>query len=73
VWPSHRHGELLTSLLDQSHGRSPGESAAGFTLSATALFADGRHYENEYSVWVHTDGGAIVRVWEYLDVADCTR
>jgi len=43
--------------------------AARFTLFATALFADGRPYENEYTMWVKTEGGAIVRVWEYLDVA----
>ena len=43
--------------------------AARFTLFATALFAEGRPYENEYSMWVRADGGAIVRVWEYLDVA----
>lgn len=43
--------------------------AARFTLFATALFAERRPYENEYTMWVKTDGGAIVRVWEYLDVA----
>jgi ketosteroid isomerase-like protein len=43
--------------------------AARFTLFATALFAEERPYENEYTMWVKTDGGAIVRVWEYLDVA----
>jgi ketosteroid isomerase-like protein len=51
------------TLVDNEMG------AARFTLSATALFADGRPYENEYTMWVRTDGGAIVRVWEYLDVA----
>ena len=51
------------TLVDDNMG------AARFTLSATALFADGRIYENEYCMWVQTDGGAIVRVWEYLDVA----
>ena len=42
---------------------------ARFTMFATALFADGRPYANEYCVWVKVEGGAIVRVWEYLDVA----
>jgi len=51
------------TLVDNDMG------AARFTLFATALFADGRPYENEYTMWVQTDGGAIVRVWEYLDVA----
>lgn len=43
--------------------------AARFTLFATALFADGRPYENEYTMWINANDGAIVRVWEYLDVA----
>jgi len=51
------------SLVDENMG------AARFTMFATALFADGRPYENEYCVWVQTEGGAIVHVWEYLDVA----
>jgi ketosteroid isomerase-like protein len=51
------------TLVDNDMG------AARFTLFATALFADGRPYENEYTMWVKTDGDAIVRVWEYLDVA----
>ena len=50
-------------LVDEDMG------AARFTMFATAQFADGRPYENEYCVWVQTEGGAIVRVWEYLDVA----
>jgi ketosteroid isomerase-like protein len=51
------------TLVDNETG------AARFTLFATALFAEGRPYENEYTMWVKTDGEAIVRVWEYLDVA----
>src|ERR1700684_3221163 len=43
--------------------------AARFTMYATALFADGKPYENEYSVWIQTFDNRIVRVWEYLDVA----
>jgi ketosteroid isomerase-like protein len=42
---------------------------ARFTMFAKALFADGRPYENEYCVWIQIDAGAIIRVWEYLDVA----
>jgi ketosteroid isomerase-like protein len=51
------------TLVDSDMG------AARFTPFATAQFAEGRPYDNEYSMWVQTDGGAIVRVWEYLDVA----
>jgi ketosteroid isomerase-like protein len=51
------------TLVDDNMG------AARFTLTATALFAEGRTYENEYCMWVQAEGGAIVRVWEYLDVA----
>jgi ketosteroid isomerase-like protein len=46
--------------------------AARFTMRATALFAGGRPYENEYSVWVQAQDGLIVRVWEYLDVTYAT-
>ena len=42
---------------------------ARFTMRATALFAGGKPYENEYSLWVQTAGDSIVKVWEYLDVA----
>jgi ketosteroid isomerase-like protein len=41
-------------------------------MRATALFAGGQPYENEYSVWVQVQGGLIVRVGEYLDVAHAT-
>ena len=57
------HTSVHHTLVDNEMG------AARFTLFATALFAEGRPYENEYSMWVQADGGAIVRVWEYLDVA----
>lgn len=43
--------------------------AVRLTLRARALFAEGRPYSNEYSVWVHVVGDRIDRVWEYLDVA----
>jgi uncharacterized protein (TIGR02246 family) len=46
--------------------------AARFTMRATALFAGGQPYENEYSVWIQARDGFIVRVWEYLDVAHAT-
>jgi len=47
--------------------------AARFTMSATALFADGKSNEDEYSLWIRTVDGRIVRVWEYLDVAHAAR
>jgi uncharacterized protein (TIGR02246 family) len=37
--------------------------ATRFTMRATALFAGGQPYENEYSVWVQVRDGLIVRVW----------
>jgi ketosteroid isomerase-like protein len=46
--------------------------AVRITLNAKALFAGGRPYENEYSVWIRRDGDRISRVWEYLDVAQAT-
>lgn len=46
-----------------------GLGAARFTMFASALFADGKSYENEYSIWITVDGGQITRVWEYLDTA----
>ncbi|BBY20232.1 nuclear transport factor 2 family protein [Mycobacterium stomatepiae] len=46
--------------------------AARFTMRATALFAGGQPYENEYSVWIQVQDGLIIRVWEYLDVAYAT-
>ena len=51
------------TLVDEDIG------GARFTMFATALFAEGRPYENEYCVWVQTEGGSIARVWEYVDVA----
>jgi uncharacterized protein (TIGR02246 family) len=50
----------------------PDMGAARFTMRATASFAGGQPYENEYSVWVQVQDGLIVRVWEYLDVAHAT-
>ncbi|WP_330254087.1 nuclear transport factor 2 family protein [Nocardia sp. NBC_00565] len=43
--------------------------AARLTMNAAALFAAGRPYENEYSLWILSDGELITHVWEYLDVA----
>ena len=43
--------------------------AARFVMRAKALFAGGRDYVNEYSVWIQRRGDLIVKVWEYLDVA----
>lgn len=43
-------------------------AACRFTMRATAVFAEGRPYENEYSLWVQVAKGQAVRVWEYLDV-----
>lgn len=39
------------------------------TFRATAVFAAGRPYENEYCLWLRCRDGEIERVWEYLDVA----
>jgi ketosteroid isomerase-like protein len=44
-------------------------AACRFTMRAKAVFAEGRPYENEYSLWVQVANGQAVRVWEYLDVA----
>jgi ketosteroid isomerase-like protein len=56
--------------VEVHHVISEGDMAAiRMTLSAHALFAEGRPYTNEYSVWVHVVGDVIDRVWEYLDVA----
>ena len=45
-------------------------ASARFTLRARALFAAGRPYENEYCLWIEQGGEHIIRVWEYLDVAN---
>jgi ketosteroid isomerase-like protein len=44
--------------------------AVRFTLRAKV---GERPYVNEYSVWIHSNGERIDRVWEYLDVAEATR
>jgi ketosteroid isomerase-like protein len=64
-------GELYADVRTSVHHTLVDDDmgAARFTLFATALFAEGRPYENEYTMWVKTEGGTIVRVWEYLDVA----
>jgi ketosteroid isomerase-like protein len=67
-------GQLYTDVRTTVHHTlAEGDiGAARFTMSATALFADGQQYENEYSVWVQVRDGLITRVWEYLDVAYAT-
>lgn len=67
-------GQLYTDVHTTVHHAlvEADMGAARFTMTASALFADGRPYENEYSVWVQARDGVIVRVWEYLDVAHAT-
>lgn len=62
---------MYGNVRTQIHHVLGNETAAAcrFTLTASALFADGRPYENEYSVWIEVQDDAIVKVWEYLDVA----
>jgi len=50
-------------LVEQTMG------AARFTMFATANFANGQPYENEYSIWIRVQDSMIDRVWEYLDTA----
>jgi ketosteroid isomerase-like protein len=64
-------GQLYVGVRTTVHDVLADEhtGAARFTMSATALFADGRLYENEYCVWIRAESGRILRVWEYLDAA----
>ena len=61
------YGDVRTEIHHVLANRTM--AACRFTLRADALFADGRPYENEYSVWIEVEDGLIIRVWEYLDVA----
>lgn len=45
------------------------ENLGAVRITLNAEFATGGEYHNEYTVWVDTDGGRIVRVWEYVDAA----
>jgi uncharacterized protein (TIGR02246 family) len=64
-------GSMYTNVaVDIHHVLTDGDmGAARFTMHATALFAEKRPYENEYTLWIERNGDQIVRVWEYLDVA----
>lgn len=64
-------GDLYADARAEVH-MSIGDGDLGavrITLHATALFAGGQQYKNEYSVWIRREGDRISRVWEYLDVA----
>jgi ketosteroid isomerase-like protein len=67
-------GQLYTDVHTTVHHTLAEDdmAAARFTMRATALFAGGQQYENEYCLWVQVHDGLIVRVWEYLDVAYAT-
>jgi ketosteroid isomerase-like protein len=42
-------------------------AAVRFTMHAR--LPNDAPYENEYTTWIETRDGAIVKVWEYVDVA----
>jgi uncharacterized protein len=61
----YKPGTVSTTV---HHAIGVGDLAAvRFTMHAR--LPNGASYENEYTDWIETKGGQIVRVWEYVDAA----